>query len=333
MIKHIDYWKKLFELHNIPFNYNSIKDKCNGVFNIPKNNNINIAPKYQIGGDKIVQEILSYGKKKITVFKTTEENRITYSLKQFNKDEMAECLLIEIEFNTSVVTTKENKTVAYIASIHNNNNCYYYESDNKINGSVLIDIAIALVKSKRKEYGITAIYLKDNADKSCKGIPAKRMTIAYTLLTGETWYGSKGFMPFDLLNNKKIDVYKELYEKNIGLDKVILVKHVKNLKQLIYDSYRKYKNYTIDNKYVLANINTKKLLEISDDQFNDRYGNENLGKFPKYLLDNKLINCYIYFNFVDDIFRNTSIEIKYKDSSVKFMDYYDFYGKAFYLDI
>ena len=45
------------------------------------------------------------------------------------------------------------------------------------------------------------------------------------------------------------------------------------------------------------------------------------------------INCYIYFNFVEEIYKNISIEIKCKDAVTDVIKYFDFYGKSFYLDI
>ena len=100
--------------------------------------------------------------------------------------------------------------MAHIMSIINENNCEYYNSDNKISGSELINIAIEFIKAKKTEYNITMIYLTDYADKLCKGIESQKMSIVYTLLNGDTWYGSKGFRPFDKSDKNKI--YKCMLE-------------------------------------------------------------------------------------------------------------------------
>lgn len=338
MSEYFNYWKKMCSIHEIPYNREIFKNLYNINEKHPISKEIHIDSKYQIGGigsqknfKKMIvelnyeKEIFIYNKKRILFFKTTEDDKVTYSIKKMNDEEVSECLFIDIEFNINVFTTRENKNAAYISSLENNGNCEYYKLNKKISGKELIDIAIEFIKTKKKEYNITTIYLKDNADKLCKGIPAERMTRVYTLLNGHTWYGSRGFLPFSSTNNKYNIEYYENYERNLILNKLLKVKHVNNLNNIIFESYIKYENNT---------IKKENLLEIIlDSNFDKKYGETNLGLFLKYLLDNNYIDCYIYFDFANYIFNNISITTNFKKENNEIIKYTDFYGYSFYLDI
>jgi hypothetical protein len=98
---------------------------------------------------------------------------------------LKECLIIQLEFNIKIFATKEYHNVANIMDVYNSD-CNYYNSNNEIIDSDLIDIAIQFIKSKKLKYNISMIYLTDNSTKLCKGIKAKKMPILYTLLNGHT---------------------------------------------------------------------------------------------------------------------------------------------------
>ncbi len=325
-------------IHEIPYNREIFKNLYNVNEKHPLGKEIIIDSKYYIGGMKpsknfkkmIIEtnyekETFIYEKKRILFFKTTENDKVTYSIKKMNDETVKECLFIDIEFNVNLYTTKENKNAAYISSLENNGDCEYYKLNKKISGTELIDIAIEFIKAKKKEYNITTIYLKDNADKICEGIPAERMSRVYTLLNGHTWYGLRGFRPFSPNNNKYNSEYIENYENNLMLNKLLKVKHVNNLNYIIYDSYKKYVN---------SKIKKENLIEIiSDNKFNEKYGEYNLGLFLKYLLDKNYIDCYIYFDFAYHIFKNINISANFKDEKNEIIKYVDFYGYSFYLDI
>lgn len=338
MVSYTEYWKKICNLHNIPYNYKIFLNLHN--LNYPQNANIELDKKYQSGGvypKKIFKEIVlktnqekeifSHNSKKILFFKTIGDDIVTYSIRELNNDELSECLLIQIELNVKIFTTKEHNNVANIMMVYNEGKCNYHNSNNKITGSDLIDIAIQFIKSKKTQYKISMIYLTDNSNKLCKGIKSKKMSIIYTLLNGDTWYGSKGFRPFDISEKNEIYKYADYYNKNLLLNKLVKVKHIKNLQEKIKNGYKKY-------LHMSDNLNKNKLIElINDEEFDKKYGNNNLGEFLKFLLNNNLINCYIYFDFADDIFENIKVKIEYDNNKMETIRYRDFYGKAFYLEI
>lgn len=343
MINSINYWKKIYKIHNIPFNYFDTlymiqiydrRENPKGDIIIPK--------KYQNGGiRKIIEseedyetEKFKYKDKEIIIFKTIEEHSIKYSIHKIykNKDmeELQHCLLIEIYSD-----------LAHISELISTNNCLYEKPKNiKITGSELLDIAIAFVKSKKKEYNIKKICLRDTSSKYCyyNGQQKKEeMPHLYTLLFGDTWYGSRGFRPYDnwaaanskeiddqIINNNTTKVLNKAYNINKKIWNFVEVNHVPTLKTMIYNSYKK-------NKNILGSFDIDLLLKILTIE---KYKEMNLGKFLKYLLDKNYLNCIILLDIGQELF--TSIKVPVVDSNDKIIDYakyYDFYGKFFYLDI
>jgi len=343
MIDSINYWKKIYKIHNIPFNYFDtlymIQDYNKRAI---KNGNIIIPEKYRNGGirkmieseEEFDAELFKYKEKEIIIFKTIEDDSVKYSIHKIYKnhgmEELRYCLLIEI-YND----------LAYISDIMATNNCKYEKPKNIIiTGSELLDIAIAFVKSKKKEYNIKKICLRDNSSKYCHYNDEQRvqhMPYLYTLLFGETWYGSRGFRPYCNLsatNSKEIDnqtindnITKELNKAYITNKKIwdfVEVNHIPKLKTMIYNSYKK-------NKNILGSFDIDLLLNILS---KEKYKEVQLGKFLKYLLDKKYLNCIILFDIGHELF--TSIKVPVVDSSDKIVDYAkyrDFYGKFFYLNI
>jgi len=338
MISHGDYWRKICELHEIPYN-NEIFLNLNTIKR-PNSAIIKIDSTYQTGGvepKKVFKEMIIksettdekfiYNKKRIVFFKTVEDDVITYSIKKHNDDKLSECLLIQIELGVKIMTDKEHNNVAHISSVMNTDDCNYYKSFDKMSGNELFDIGLEFIKSKKALYNISLVYLMDNSKKICTGIKSKKMSRVYTILNGHTWYGNKGFRPFDVGNKNELYRLKEYYNRNVLINKLLKVKHVNNLQKMIKDGYIKYRS--ISNE-----LNSSKLSDLlNDENFEKKYGNSNLGEFLKFLLENKLINCYIYFDFAEEIFEKIKIDISYDNITTEKIQYYDFYGKSFYLNI
>ena len=343
MINNINYWKKIYQIHNIPFNHFDVLDMIQ-VYdrrNIIRGDII-IPKKYQNGGirkmieseEEFETETFKYKDKEIVIFKTIEDHSIKYSIHKIHKDkdmeEIRYCLLIEI-YND----------LAHISDIMSTNNCKYEKQKNiKIAGSELLDIAIAFIKSKKKEYNIKKICLRDNSKKYCYYNGQKKfkpMPYLYTLLYGETWYGSRGFRPYDNLaaaNSKEIDErflndyttieLNKKYEINKKIWNFVEVNHVPKLKSMIYNSY-------VKNKNILGSFDIELLLKILS---KEKYKEMNLGKFLKYLLDKNYLNCIVLFDIGQELFE--SIKVPVVDSTDKIIDYAkykDFYGDFFYLNI
>jgi hypothetical protein len=88
------------------------------------------------------------------------------------------------------------------------------------------------------------------------------------------------------------------------------------------------------NKYIDKSDKQQELIKlINNDNFLKKYGNNNLGEFLKFLLDNNIINCYIYFDFAEDIFENIKLKIEYENNKMESIRYKNFYGNTFYLEI
>ena len=332
MINKINYYKKIYKIHNIPFDYFDTLYMIQ-IYDRRKiqKGDIIIPKKYQNGGiRKILEseedfetEKFKYKDKEIVIFKTIEKHSVKYSIHKIykNKDmeELQYCLLIEI-YND----------LAHISDIITSYNCSYEKPKNvKITGSELLDIAISFIKSKKKEYNIKKICLRDTSSKYCyynEKLKKEEMPYLYTLLFGDTWYGSRGFRPYNnwsaanskeidnqLKNNNTTKILNKAYETNKKIWNFVEVNHVPTLKIMIY-------SFDID---LLLKILSK-----------EKYKEMNLGKFLKYLLDKNYLNCIILFDIGQELF--TWIKVPVIDSNEKIIDYakyQDFYGKFFYLDI
>ncbi len=343
MINNTHYWKEIYKIHNIPFTYYDILDMVQ-VYNRKDiiTREVIIPDKYQNGGiRKMIEseedtdtELFKYKNKEIVMFKTIEKHSIKYSIHKIYKnqdmEELRYCLLIEIYNN-----------LANITNIMSSNNCKYEKPKNiNIGGSELLDIAIAFIKSKKKEYNIKKICLKDNSSKYYYyngKQKAQPMSYLYTLLFGDTWYGSRGFRPYNNVaaaNAKEIDdkiltgsttiMLNKEYEINKKIWNFIEVKHVPKLKSLIYNSY-------VRNKNILGSFDINLLLKILS---KEKYKETNFGKFLQYLLDKNYLNCIILFDIGYELFK--SIKVPVIDADNKIIDYakyYDFYGRSFYLNI
>ena len=333
MQDNINYWKKIYKIHNIQINEMEIIDMINDFGKKNINLRIQIPVKYQNGG--IFRKIIESDSDNITeekiikFMKTTEPDSVKYSIHQIdNNGNQQNCLLIDI-----------HNDLVYLSNIYNNQCKYKKPLNIIINGSELLDIAIAFIKSKKKEYNLKKIYLRDNSSKYCKYKDynkAEEMPYLYSLLFGDTWYGSRGFKPYKYINvsySNDIDKLK-LHEKTIELNKryqnnkkiwnIIKVKNMPKLNKYIYDSYSKHKN-------ILKSFNINSVLEILKD---NKYNELNLGKFLKFLLDKNYINCVIFFDVAYKLFKKIKIPVTDSNNKIiKYYEYYDFYGHHFYLDL
>lgn len=89
--------------------------------------------------------------------------------------------------------------------------CFSQKNKNvygNISGSTLLNVSLGVLKKIQKHYGLKYCTLLDNSEKKCGKINLN-FPLMYTLINGDTWYGSRGFVP-KMSTNEKID--KNLYE-------------------------------------------------------------------------------------------------------------------------
>jgi hypothetical protein len=289
------YWKKILDLHNISFakKYfsNLIQMNENQFSHLPHPNAI-------YDGGKIVH---NYKGKEIIFFKTVDEYNTIYSIKELNNDEEMDCVLILIE---------KNLNHAVINNISNYKTCIG-KNKNFLSGSNLLDISIDFIKSLKPRYNLKKILLTDNSNKPCVSGKKIKLSKLYILTHGHTWYGSRGFVPYD----KRADNFnynKDLinkYEKNLYLFKNIKIKDVS----------KKFISY-LDN-YKLITKQKDKFLDFYKDIIKVIRNNPDLlfGYLLKYFLRNYDFTCAIFETFYEKLFTD--------------LGYSDFYNVSFYLKI
>ncbi len=192
------YWENILDLHQIK--YSNIRFLYETISKGIINNKIYLKKKYQSGGAKF-----KFGDFNITLNGTDDTNRIIYS---FNNEE--NCLLIILD--------KEEKDTAVITGISADYGCYD-DNKKKMKRSDLLDLAIYFIESRKKFkthsnqiLEIKKIQLTDNSHISCNGEKI-RLSNLYTLLNGNTWYMSRGFIPYDI-NIAEINRLMNLMYKN-----------------------------------------------------------------------------------------------------------------------
>lgn len=282
------YWERILLLHNISFNKQDLEDLVQNNELIYNHLRYNLIPKsVYSGGGKI---IYNYKNEQIVFFKSVDEYSTIYSIKELNNNEKMDCVLIIIE--------KDQKQ-AIIQNLSNYETCFS-ANKNKLNGSIMLDIAIDFIKSLKSRYSLTKIVLTDNSNKSCKNGNKIKLSKLYIMTSGHTWYGSRGFVPFDKRNDK--NNYNEIllnnYKNNILLFKTLKVKHVK---KIFINKLQKY-------------LSSEKIINDSIKTMNN---NPDLlfGYFLKYFLRNYSENCSIFSKFYEELFHD--------------LGYNDFYSISF----
>ena len=278
------YWIKILDLHNIPYVKQYLTDLFYNqelIYRQTENHKSNY-----IGGGKV---LYTHNNKKIIFYKTMDEYSIIYSIKEYNLDYKLDCLIIIIE---------KEQNLAVISGISNYNTCLNYDKT-KLNGHNLLDIAINFIKYIALRYDIKSITLTDNSNKPCiKGNKIK-LSKLYIMISGHTWYGSKGFIPFDKRNDKN------------NYNKLLLDKYEENLKIFnntkVSDVYDKFSTYlTYYDEDIIIKIMKKNM-------------NKKFGYFLKYILKDYDNNCYTFSLYYEELF--------------DYIGYNDFYSISFRMNI
>jgi hypothetical protein len=180
----------------------------------------------QNGGSK--HTTLKYKNEKFKFYVFNEGNSILYNLYQNdNIDKIPECLVIAVD---------KKEKFAYINGISYDGDCFQIDSIQK-SGSTLFKVALLLIEKIKGHYGLKHIQLKDNSNKYCeKSRTNIELSSLYMLTKGDTWYGSYGFLPFDvdkkMLHKSNFDDYIQ----NKSIVKNTLLKDTEIIKYLIQAS-------------------------------------------------------------------------------------------------
>jgi len=281
----LNYWKRVFEAHNILYTKEDLDDMANNqeleysIYNYKLN-----PTKLYSGGGKVAH---IYDNRQIIFFKTSDEYSTIYSLKENNKESEMDCILIiiEKELNQAVISNISAYPKCIDAKI------------NKLNGHRLLDIAIDFIKSLKRRYNLKRIRLTDNSTKGCSTGNKIKLSKLYILTNGHTWYGSRGFYPIDKRNdhNEYNKILKNKYNENIIKFNKTKIKHVKN----------KFLEYLIRYSKTIKDKNEYDRLIKEINKYN-KLMNENqdilFGNFVKYYLENLNSNCQIFASFYEELF-------------------------------
>lgn len=238
------YWENILDLHQIK--YSNVRFLYETISKGIINNKIYLKEKYQSGGAKF-----SFNNFNVTLNGTEDKNRIIYS---FNNE--SHCLLIIID--------KEEKDTAVITGISADYGCYD-DNKKKMKGSDLLDLAIYFIKTRKKFktrsneiLEIKKIQLTDNSHITCAGEKVKLSNL-YTLLNGNTWYMSRGFVPVDTCNNDTVFLMNLMYKNkniinNLTIEKSNIYNHLLKIPKT--EKNKEVINYLLD----YAKKNKNKLL-------------------------------------------------------------------------
>lgn len=222
-----------------------------------------------------------------------EDDRRTFSVESSNGNT---CILFFIAKDTKY---------AYIDNISYYTECAKEGLKYPGGGTVLLNFIMTYLKTNKQRLKITRIVLRDTSMKLCPGDEKIDLSIMYSLMYGDTWYGSYGFRPYNPI--KEIpDIYlTKKYEKNQKIMNNAKVSSIPNLKRYILNSYDQTKPDDVDIKKIMKGIDTVK--------------NEALTEFIRCFLSRYDIYCGMF----EKIYIQIANDLKL----------YNFHGLSFYLDI
>ena len=182
----------------------------------------------------------------------------------------------------TLVIEKEKKKII-LASFGKYSGCFQEETNI---GSNLLKITLKMIEKYKDYFKINKIILRDTSSFTCKTNEKINMAIMKTLLTGDTWYGSYGFRPYNL-NDELSEINNNIYMKNKEIMNTILLKDVnietylllinaKFPKEMTIKMIKKIIKHESNNpnrllKDFLVNFNSKKFFDISCRYFNTYY--------------------------------------------------------------
>jgi len=212
------------------------------------------------------------------------------------KSGTGECLAIKIERTNNIMH-------AHIQNVSYFNNCMI--KLDKVTGSILLDVALDLIKSLKSQYKIKGVQVLDLANISCpkRGKIMASISLArlYTLLHGVTWYGSRGFKPGNYGEYDNNDT--KAYKRN-----KYIIQHTKTKDIPLYDILH------AGGKGIISTERMKSLREYIHKQ-----GDALLCETLIHILEHYDKTCYMFHNSMDELFATLKLK--------------SFHGMPFYLEL
>jgi hypothetical protein len=171
------------------------------------------------------------------------EKNATITIDTFEKEPL-DCAIVAID---KVIKTANIDNISY-----------YQECAEPylIKGTHLFDFMMRLITKNKKKYFVNNVTLTDNSEKYIKSCKKKvNFSTYYSLLNGDTWYGSKGFLPAKYDTTLGTYIINELDTKKYNKNKFIIrSKYVKDIK---------WKDFT-DNKKLLKLVSKNENQKLID---------------------------------------------------------------------
>lgn len=205
--------------------------------------------------------------------------------------------------NCVILVVNKKEKIINISSLGSLEKCYCDEIDI---GSNLLQITLKMIKKYKEYFDINKIILKDNSTYQCiKGLikddtrkyngPTLNLGKMLTLLTGNTWYGNKGFRPYtpeyilDSFRNKS-------YQENLNKMNTIKLKEVDFKKYLLLIAKKYPKKFT--------DIEINKLLKLIEENKEILLKNF-LNKFHS--KDNFNSTCRYLYEYYEVLFKDLNL--------------------------
>lgn len=221
--------------------------------------------------------------------------------------------MLEEKNETKKITIKYKNNDFSFSSYHEKNNIYYHLEENgakcitviinsseqnakiyEVNydplcfpkkikeeyksGTTLLNVALKLIEKIKNKYDLKYMSLQDNSTKICYNIGGNKIKFSkmIVLISGDTWYGKYGFLPYDTESDEGTKLLVEKYKKNKKIMNIKKMRDVKNLDKLFYNAVEK--------------SNLVKTLEKNVIDLYENYKKENMlvKDFVNDLLDKKL---------------------------------------------
>ena len=253
---------------------------------------------YLVGGsetDGIDGIIFKYKNVNFTFYKTSDKYSINFSIFQENDDDKA--------INCSVIMIDRIEKSADVSGISYDPKCFtipqVHTFGPDVSGKLLLKATLAFIEKMKNHYGIKYIKLRDNSRKSCIGVGDGIPFGAYLMfVSGHTWYGKYGFVPFSQEQKKTQKEKLKLYLKNQKIVKNTKVKDT-NIAKYIKKAIKKLKR------------------KVSDDEVDklvDKNKDKSTMEFMQMLSKNYDEFCGIFYYMHDDLVKELKMSNMYGEA-------------------
>lgn len=200
---------------------------------------------YLVGGseaDGIDGIVFKYKNVNFTFYKTSDKYSIIFSIFQENDDEKA--------INCSVIMIDRIEKSADVSGISYDPKCFtqpqVHTFGPDISGKLLLKATLAFIEKMKNHYDIKYIKLRDNSRKPCKTVDDSIPFDTYLMfVSGHTWYGKYGFVPFNQISKKTNKEKLKLYTDNQKIIKNTKVKNT-DIAKYIKKAIKKLKRKVLD---------------------------------------------------------------------------------------